>query len=137
MNRAVAYCRTACGTPSDRFSGLEDQSNAISQYAAQNGLTVLETYMDVGVSGVSLNRPQLQQLIADCRTGKVGMVLTPDPDRLSRDYSQLLALLHMFKAEGIHLAFATREGRNQYAMFATVVRALANISDQKSKGDET
>jgi Resolvase, N terminal domain len=113
MNRAVAYCRTACGTPSDRLSGLEDQRNAIRQYATRNGLTVVDTYMDVGVSGASLNRPQLQQLIADCRAGNVRMVVTQDPDRLSRDYSQLLALLQMFKAEGVCLAFATQEGRNQ------------------------
>jgi site-specific DNA recombinase len=137
MNRAVAYCRTACGTPSDRFSGLKDQRNAISQYAMQNRLIVIETYMDVGVSGVSLNRPQLQQLIADCRAGKVGMVLTQDPDRLSRDYSQLLELFHMFKAEGVCLVLTTQEGRNQYAMFTTVVGALAELSDRKSKGDES
>jgi site-specific DNA recombinase len=128
MKRAVAYCRTACGVTSDRLSGLEDQRNAISHYAMQNGLTVLETYMDVGVSGVSLHRPQLQQLIADCRAGKVGTVLTQDPDRLSRDYSQLLALLHTFQAEGVHLVFATREGRNQLAIFGAVVRALAELS---------
>ena len=137
MNRALAYCRTACGVPNDRLSGLENQRNAIDQYATQNGLTLVGTYMDVGFSGVSLNRPQLQQLIADCRAGKVGMVLTPDPDRLSRDYSQLMALLHIFKAEGVRLAFTTQEGRNQYAMFATVVRALAELFDRKTKGDET
>ena len=122
--------------PNDRLSGLDDQRNAINQYATQNGLTLVGTYMDVGFSGVTLNRPQLQKLIADCRAGKVGMVLTQDLDRLSRDYSQLLALLHMFKAEGVRLAFATREGRSQYAMFAAVVRALAQIFDRKNKGKE-
>jgi site-specific DNA recombinase len=137
MNRAVAYCRTACGAPSDRLSGLKDQRDAIRQYATQNGLTVVETYMDLGVSGVSLHRPQLRQLIADCRAGKVGMVVTQDPDRLSRDYAQLLALLHLFQAEGVCLAFATHEGRNQYAMFGAVVRALAELSDRKSKGNES
>jgi site-specific DNA recombinase len=129
MNQAVAYCRTACGVASDRLSGLQEQRNAIRQYAGQNGWTVVETYMGVGVTGVSLNRPQLQQLIADCRAGKVGMVLTQGPDQLSRDYSQLLALLHIFQAEGVRLVFATREGRNQYAMFGAVVRALAELSD--------
>jgi DNA invertase Pin-like site-specific DNA recombinase len=137
MNRAVAYCRTACGVASDRLSGLQEQRNAIRQYATQNGLTVVDTYMDVGVSDGTLNRPQLQQLFADRRAGKVGMVLTQDPDRLSRDYSQLLALLHLFQAEGVRLIFATREGQNQYAMFAIVVRALAELFDRKSNGDET
>jgi site-specific DNA recombinase len=137
MNRAVAYCRTACGTPSDRLSGLEDQRNAIREHATRNGLTVVETYMDMGVSGASLNRPQLQQLIAACRAGRVGMVVTQDPDRLLRDYSQLFAPLHTFKAEGVHLAFATQEGRNQFSMFLTIVRALAASFYRESKGNET
>jgi site-specific DNA recombinase len=119
------------------LSGLEDQKNAISRYATQKGLTVAASYMDVGVSGVALNRPQLLKLMADCRAGKVGMVLTQDPDRLSRDYSQLLELSHMFQAEGVRLVFATREGRNQYAMFGEMVRALAELSDRMSKGEES
>jgi Resolvase, N terminal domain len=63
MNRAVAYCRTACGTPRDRLSGLEDQRNAISQYATENDLTVVEMYMDVGVSGVSFPAEQARRLV--------------------------------------------------------------------------
>jgi hypothetical protein len=32
----------------------------VRSHAHENGLTVLETYKDVGVSGATLNRPQLQ-----------------------------------------------------------------------------
>jgi DNA invertase Pin-like site-specific DNA recombinase len=96
MKRAVAYCRTASGVQGDRLSGVRAQTNAIRRYANRNGLTFSETYKDVGVRG-----PQLRKLIADCRTGKVGLVLTQDPDRLSRDLPQLLAILHMFKTEGV------------------------------------
>jgi DNA invertase Pin-like site-specific DNA recombinase len=59
-------------------------------------MTVDGTYMDAGVSGATLARPALQQLLADCRAGKIGVVLTRDADRLSRDTSQLFALLHRF-----------------------------------------
>ena len=97
MKRAVAYCRTACGVQGDRLSGVRAQTDAIRRYANRNGLSFSETYEDVGVSGATLNRPQLRKLIADCRAGKVGLVLTQDPDRLSRDLPQLLAILHMFK----------------------------------------
>jgi site-specific DNA recombinase len=96
-------------------------------------LTVLETYKDVGVSGATLNRPQLQKLIADCWAGKVGKVLTQDPDRLSRDLPQLLALLRMFKTEGVRLEFVTETGRDQYAWRYIVVRALSELPEQKGK----
>jgi DNA invertase Pin-like site-specific DNA recombinase len=37
------------------------------------------------VSGVTLDRPGLQQLIADCCAGKISMFITKDPERLSRN----------------------------------------------------
>jgi DNA invertase Pin-like site-specific DNA recombinase len=64
---------------------------------------------------------------------KVGLVLTQDPDRLSRDLSQLLALLRIFKAAGIRLEFVTETGRNQYAWHHLVVRALADLRERKAK----
>ena len=85
------------------------------------------------MSGATLNRPQLRKLIADCRTGKVGTVLTQDPDRLSRDLPQLLAVLHMFKMEGVRLEFVTETGRAQYAWHQMVMRALAEFRERKSK----
>jgi site-specific DNA recombinase len=133
MRKAVAYCRTACTIQGERLSGLRTQTNAIRRYANENGLIVLETYKDVGVSGATLNRPQLQKLITDCRTGKVGLVLTQDPDRLSRDLSQLLTLLHTFKTEGVGLEFVTETGRTQYAWHHVVVRALADLRERKGK----
>ena len=131
MRKAVAYCRTACGAQGDRLSGLHAQTDAIGRHAKENGLTVSETYKDVGVSGATLNRPKLRKLIADCRAGKVGTVLTQDPDRLSRDLPQLLAILHVFKAEGVRLEFVTQTGRVQYALHHIVVRALAELCEQK------
>jgi site-specific DNA recombinase len=133
MKSAVAYCRTASGAQGDRLSGLRAQTDAIGRYANEKGLTVLETYKDVGVSGATLNRPQLRKLIADCRAGKVGTVLTPDPDRLSRDLPQLLAILQMFQTEGVRLEFVTETGRVQYALHHIVVRALAEFRERKSK----
>jgi hypothetical protein len=59
-------------------------------------------------------------------------VLTQDPDRLSRDLPQLLAILHTFKTEGVRLEFATETGRVQYAL-QLVVRALAEFRERKGK----
>jgi DNA invertase Pin-like site-specific DNA recombinase len=39
---------------------------------------------------MTLDRPGLEKLIADCRAGKIDTVLTKDPERLSRDTSQAL-----------------------------------------------
>jgi hypothetical protein len=75
-------------------------------------MTLYDTYMDVRVSGVTLARPALQQLLADCRAGKIGVVLARDADRLSRDTSQLFALLHRFAIYGVRVQFANENGEN-------------------------
>jgi DNA invertase Pin-like site-specific DNA recombinase len=45
------------------------------------------------VSGITLERPGLQQLVADCLAEKIARVVTQDPDRLSREPRQLAAHL--------------------------------------------
>jgi hypothetical protein len=59
-----------------------------------------------GRQRVTLERPALQRLIADCRAGKIGMVITRDADRLLRDKHQLIALLNIFAKAGVHIEFS-------------------------------
>ena len=104
MKNVVAYCRTAWASPSDPLSGVKLQSQEIRRYAKAHGLVIRETYMDAGVSGMTLERPELQRLMEDCRVGKIGTVVTQDPERLSRDTGQLIALLHVLLEAGVRVA---------------------------------
>jgi hypothetical protein len=102
MRVAVAYCRSAVeaqGTP----SSARRQAVAITRYATRHRLKLRGTYIDAGVSGATLERPALGQLLADCRAGKVNAVLIRDPDRLSRNSEHLLLLLAKFEAAGVRL----------------------------------
>ena len=123
MNKTVAYCRTAFAEPSDPLAGV----------LAQAAMTVDGTYMDAGVSGMTLIRPALQQLLADCRAGKIGVVLTADTDRLSRDTSQLAALLHQFRAYGVHVEFAS--GKDGLKVLGVVLSALSEFQQAKVDDD--
>jgi site-specific DNA recombinase len=132
MKNVVAYCRSACeepGTPSSAYG----QAQPIRDYAERGGLTLHAVYTDAGVSGVTLERPALQRLIADCRAGKVGTVITKDPERLSRDTSQLIALLHIFVKAGVNVEFSTPAGRDSYAFLKIVLAAVANLEEAKSR----
>jgi DNA invertase Pin-like site-specific DNA recombinase len=65
----------------------------VRRYADARGLIICETYLDAGVSGGTLERPALQRLLADCRAGKIGTVITQDLERLSRNPLSLIAVL--------------------------------------------
>ena len=70
--RAAEYVRMS--TEGQQYS-IPRQQEAIREYAAQHGLTVLRTYADPGKSGLRLkNLPGLIQLFDDVQHG------TPDFD---------------------------------------------------------
>jgi site-specific DNA recombinase len=128
MKTIVAYCRTGAASGSDPISGITRQVNEILRYAADHGLTVHETYLDAGTSGISLERPELQRLLADCRDGKIDTVLTTEPERLSRNTGQLFVLLDTFCESDVHVEFTTAEGRNHFAFLAAVLSTLAELA---------
>jgi DNA invertase Pin-like site-specific DNA recombinase len=103
MKAIVAYCRSACEPPGGS-SNVHAQIPVILHYTKKR---IGQVYMDCGVSGLTLERPGLQQLIADCRARKIATVLVDDPGRLSRDTGQLLTLLQMFQEAGVRVEFAT------------------------------
>jgi DNA invertase Pin-like site-specific DNA recombinase len=96
------------------------------------GLAIRSIYMDPGVSGSSLDRPDLQRLIADCHAGKIAMVIMQDPERLSRDASQLLALLHIFQKTGVRIEFGTPDGRSRLASLKVYLAALLELEKAKA-----
>jgi site-specific DNA recombinase len=132
MKPIVAYCRSACeepGTP----SSVHSQADAIKRYAEQRGLTLSTVYTDAGVSGVTMQRPGLQRLLADCRAGKIGMIITKDPERLSRDMRQLVALLQLFKENDVHVVFSTKGAERSYQLFALLMSSLAEFEEAKRR----
>jgi DNA invertase Pin-like site-specific DNA recombinase len=101
MKAIVVYCRSAC-EPQPGPSTVLAQARELRRHAKR----ITHVYIDVGVSGLTLERPGLQQLIADCRAGKIGTVIAQDAARLSRDAGQLLTLLQMFQDAGVRVEFA-------------------------------
>ena len=79
------------------------------------------------MSGVTLERPELQRLIADCRAGRIGTVVTKDRERLSRDIGQLIALLDIFQKTGVRVEYSAQEGRSDRYL-ETLLSALAELN---------
>ena len=131
MRNVVAYCRSAW-EPQGGPSAVSRQARAIRQYAEGKGLAIGSIYMDAGVSGSSLDRPGLQRLIAECRAGQVDTIITQDPERLSRDTSQLLALLHIFQKTGVRVEFGTPQGQSRLASLKVYLAALLELEEAKA-----
>ena len=79
--KAYFYCRVA---HDDSFS-LEQQVAKLRRYAEQAGYTIVGVAAEHG-SGLTLDRPALQELTEAVLAGKVDVVLVNSLDRLGRDW---------------------------------------------------
>ena len=85
--RAAIYARFS--TDMQRDASIEDQIRSCREYAARQGLNVIETYSDRAVSGASLMRSGIQKLLRDGRSGGFDIVISEGLDRLSRNQADI------------------------------------------------
>ncbi|WP_348269420.1 recombinase family protein [Edaphobacter paludis] len=86
MKKAFAYLRVS-GKGQLDGDGFTRQGQAIERYANVNGITIVETFQEEGVSGTKEldDRPALQDLLAALKEGDVKVVILEKLDRLARD----------------------------------------------------
>jgi hypothetical protein len=82
------------------FNSLDAQREACEAYIksqAHEGWRLIPgRYDDGAFSGASLDRPALQQLLADVRAGKIDIVLVYKVDRLTRSLADFAKLIELF-----------------------------------------
>jgi site-specific DNA recombinase len=65
-------------------------------------------YDDGGLSGASLDRPALQNLLADVRAGKITVVVVYKVDRLTRSLADFTKLVDLFDEYGVSFVSITQ-----------------------------
>jgi DNA invertase Pin-like site-specific DNA recombinase len=107
---AAQYLRMS--TEHQQYS-LENQSDAIRQYAADHGFTVVKTYADAGKSGLRLrNRSGLNQLLQDVVGGtrEYGAILVYDVSRWGRFQDADEAAHYEFQCKRQHISVPIGDG---------------------------
>ena len=63
-------------------------------------------YLEAGVSGTKAEiRPELQRLIADCKAGKIDLILTKSISRFARNTSDCLEMVRLLTSLGVAIHF--------------------------------
>lgn len=97
--RVAAYCRVS--TLEDEQAGsFELQKQHFRQMIAANERWEnVGIYADEGKSGTNMKkRPQFQQMIQDCRDGKIDLILTKSVSRFARNTMDCLRVVRELKA---------------------------------------
>src|SRR5438874_12663710 len=104
--RCAIYTRKSTEHNLDlEFNSLDAQREACEAYIksqAHEGWRLIHgRYDDGAFSGATLDRPALQQLLAEVRAGNIDIVLVYKVDRLTRSLADFAKLIELFDAHGV------------------------------------
>ena len=116
-----------------RDDGMDGDSNSIAtqkklltKAAKDRGYTNILTFVDDGVSGVTMNRPGFNDMMAELEKGYIGAVFVKDLSRLGRNYLEVGKLMEEFFPDNdIRLVAVsdnvdTAEGQDDMTIFRNV-----------------
>ena len=102
------YCRLSVDDKADGESNsITNQKDILAKYAADNGFTNTQFFVDDGVSGTSFNRPGLDAMLAEIQAGNVGVVIIKDQSRIGRDVVEVGLLKRQFEQHNVRFIAAT------------------------------
>lgn len=139
---AVAYCRVSTLEQKKKGYGIDIQIRDASLCAERHGFLVEKFYRDEGESGVKEERKELKQLMRDCRSGKIGILILPSLDRLSREVRIAENLFYEFKQLNVRVIIADMpqyNGERKDVFIRQIMEAIAednrkNIIERLLKG---
>lgn len=92
----AVYCRLAHYDGDMDRAAAWNQTERLTRYAAEHGLTNPELFCDWGFSGVNSNRPQYQRMIRAIEAETVSDLVVLDYSRLGRDYQMCSRFVEVF-----------------------------------------
>lgn len=128
----------------------EMQLDELREYASRREWTIVDSYVDEGVSGSKESRPELNRLMADAHRRKFDAVLVWKIDRFGRSLKHLVNAIADLAALGVafvslrdNLDLSTPSGRLMFQIIGAMAefersliqeRVRAGLRNAKSKG---
>ena len=105
LKRVAAYARVSTGKDAMLHS-LQAQVSYYSSYIQQHPAWVYTgVYADEARTGTKEERPEFQRLLADCRAGRIDLILTKSISRFARNTVTTLSTIRELKALNIDVYF--------------------------------
>ena len=108
---------------------VETQLAPVRKYCEVQGWTIVETYIDNGISGALDERPGLDKLKRDCAKGHFEVVVVYRYDRMARSTRHLLDCLELFRRNGIGFCSISEGIDTSTAVGKMVFTFLAGLAE--------
>src|SRR5437763_13690905 len=133
LARCAIYTRKSSEHNLDlAFTSLDAEREACEAYiksqAHEGWRRIPGRYDDGAFSGASLERPALQQLLADVRAGTIDIVLVYKVDRLTRSLADFAKLIELFDAHSVSFVSVTQSFNTSSSMGRLTLNALLSFA---------
>ena len=105
MKTAVVYARYSSNSQTEQ--SIEGQLRVCQQYAQNNNIIIVDTYIDRAMTGTNDMRPAFQQMIKDSNKRAWDYVLVYKFDRFSRNKYESTIHKHTLKNNNVKVISAT------------------------------
>jgi site-specific DNA recombinase len=131
--RCAIYTRKSTEEGLDQdYNSLEAQRDACVAYItsqAGEGWSIIKTrYDDGGISGATMERPALQQLLADIKSAKVDVAVVYKVDRLTRSLANFAKIVEILDAEGVSFVSITQQFNTTSSMGRLTLNVLLSFA---------
>jgi DNA invertase Pin-like site-specific DNA recombinase len=114
------------------FNSLDAQYDASQSYIrsqAHAGWTLIRSkYGDGGFTGGNTDRPALQQLLADVRSGKIDVIVVYKVDRLTRSLADFAKLVELFDQHKVSFVSVTQQFNTTTSMGRLTLNILLSFA---------
>ncbi|MES3704931.1 recombinase family protein [Staphylococcus ureilyticus] len=122
------YIRVSTERQVEGYS-IEVQITQIEQYCKFNGYELVDIYADRGISGKSMNRPELQRMLNDAKNGKLDCVMVYKTNRLARNTSDLLTIVEELHRQNVEFFSLSERMEVKNSTGKLMLQILASFSE--------
>ena len=131
--RVAAYARVSCGKD-EMLHSLAAQVSFYSNLIQSNPeWEYVGVYADEAETGTKGSRPEFQRLIADCRAGRIDLVLTKAISRFARNTVMLLETVRELKDLGVGVYFEEQNLHSLSGDGESMLTILASYAQEESR----
>ena len=132
LKRVAAYARVSSG----KDAMLHSLSAQVSYYSEliqnHSGWQYVGVYADEALTGTKENRENFQRLLADCRDGKMDLIITKSISRFARNTVTLLKTVRELKTMGVDVFFEEQNIHSLSADGELMLTILASYAQEES-----
>lgn len=129
QKRVGIYVRVSTEMQSTEGYSIDGQINQIREYCNFNNFAVVDVYADRGISGKSMNRPELQRILEDAKDGHLDCVMVYKTNRLARNTSDLLKIVEELHRQNVEFFSLSERMEMNTSSGKLMLQILASFSE--------